>query len=271
MANASIRDQQARRSRSRETIRAISARSGARRGADRVGLICGALRRAIIERALAPGAKLPEDSLGERFGVSRTIARQALGRLAAEGLVELRRNRISVVATPSWEEARDAFDVRKELERLVAQELAGNLTRAQLAELRAHVAEEEAARGQADAVSIRLATEFHILLASMTDRPVLIRYVSELSYRCCLTISLYGRPHSSECAVKEHRTIIDALAAGHAQKAADLMHHHLEAVAERALVAPGKARSQDLREIISPYAGTPRTPPRRRLPARSKA
>jgi DNA-binding GntR family transcriptional regulator len=71
---------------------------------DKVGVICRALRRAIIEQALEPGAKLPEDSLGERFGVSRTIARHALGQLAAEGLVELRRNRIAVVATPSWQE-----------------------------------------------------------------------------------------------------------------------------------------------------------------------
>ena len=86
---------------------------------DKVGVICRALRRAIIEQALEPGAKLPEDSLGERFGVSRTIARHALGQLAAEGLVELRRNRIAVVATPSWQEARDAFDIRIELERLV--------------------------------------------------------------------------------------------------------------------------------------------------------
>ena len=46
---------------------------------DKVGVICRALRRAIIEQALEPGAKLPEDSLGERFGVSRTIARHALG------------------------------------------------------------------------------------------------------------------------------------------------------------------------------------------------
>jgi DNA-binding GntR family transcriptional regulator len=38
---------------------------------DKVGVICRALRRAIIEQALEPGAKLPEDSLGERFGVVR--------------------------------------------------------------------------------------------------------------------------------------------------------------------------------------------------------
>src|SRR6478736_7412948 len=127
---------------------------------DKVGTICRALRRAIIEQALEPGAKLPEDALGESFGVSRTIARHALGQLAAEGLVELRRNRIAVVATPSWQDARDAFDVRIQLERLVVRQLAGKLTRAHIAELNAHVDAEDRARGGPDPVSIRLATEF---------------------------------------------------------------------------------------------------------------
>ena len=65
-----------------------------------------------------------------------------------------------------------------------------------------------------DAVSIRLATEFHILLANMTNSPILVRYVSEVAYRCCLTLSLYSRPHSSECAINEHRAIIAALVKG---------------------------------------------------------
>ena len=78
-----------------------------------------------MEQALPPGAKLPEDAIGERFGASRTIVRYALGQLAAEGLVELRRNRGAVVATPSWEEARDIFDTRLGLERLVMSRLAG--------------------------------------------------------------------------------------------------------------------------------------------------
>ena len=41
-----------------------------------------ALRSAIIEQRLAPGSRLPEDAIGESFGTSRTIAREALGRLA---------------------------------------------------------------------------------------------------------------------------------------------------------------------------------------------
>ncbi|HEV7256651.1 MAG TPA: GntR family transcriptional regulator [Bosea sp. (in: a-proteobacteria)] len=223
---------------------------------DKVGTICRALRRAIIEQALEPGAKLPEDALGERFGVSRTIARHALGQLAAEGLVELRRNRIAVVATPRWQEARDTFDIRIGLERLVVRQLAGRLSRVQISALRAHVDAEDAARGGPDAVSIRLATEFHILLAEMTESPILIRYVSEIAYRCCLTLSLFSRPHSSECAISEHRLLIDALESGDADKAMSLMHHHIDAVAERALVTQAKPRGHDIMAILAPYADT---------------
>ncbi len=223
-------------------------------GSDKVGTICRALRRAIIEQALEPGAKLPEDALGERFGVSRTIARHALGQLAAEGLVELRRNRIAVVATPSWQEARDAFDIRIELERLVVRQLAGRLSKSQIATLKAHVDAEDAARNGPDAVSIRLATEFHILLAQMTNSPILVRYVSEVAYRCCLTLSMFSRPHSSECAINEHRQLIAALAAGDEAKVMGLMHTHLDSVANRALVTPVPPRGRDLLDILAPYA-----------------
>ncbi|CAN7447874.1 GntR family transcriptional regulator [Bosea sp. LjRoot9] len=228
---------------------------------DKLGTICRALRRAIIEQALEPGAKLPEDALGESFGVSRTIARHALGQLAAEGLVELRRNRIAVVATPSWQEARDTFDIRIELERLVVRQLAGRLSKAQIAALRAHVDAEDAARGGPDAVSIRLATEFHILLATMTESPILIRYVSEIAYRCCLILSLFSRPHSSECAINEHRLLIDTLAEGDADKVMSLMHSHLDSVADRALVAQAKPRGRDIMDILAPYAETPPASP----------
>lgn len=222
--------------------------------ADKVGTICRAIRRAILERALSPADKLPEDQLGERFGVSRTIARHALGQLASEGLVELRRNRIAVVATPSFEEARDDFDIRIELERLVVRGLVGRLSPAQLQTLSAHVASEEAARGGPEASSIRLATDFHVLLAEMTQKPILIRYVSEIAYRSCLALSTFGRPHSSECAVAEHRSLIEALASGDAQAAMAVMGDHLESVARRALLTPSEPRGRDLMDVLAPYA-----------------
>jgi DNA-binding GntR family transcriptional regulator len=233
---------------------ATIAKQTTKAGTDRAGAIYRALRHAIIEQALRPGAKLPEDAIGERFGASRTIVRHALGQLAAEGLVELRRNRGAAVATPSWDEARDIFDVRVMLERLAVARLAGRLTREQTRQLSQHVDEEERARGNNEPLSIRLATEFHILLAEMTGSPVLARYVSEVASRCGLTLALYSRPHSSECAVNEHRAIIAALAGGDIASATKAMDEHLEAVAGRALITARPNRDRDIKDILAPYA-----------------
>lgn len=213
-----------------------------------------ALRKAIIEQALRPGMKLPEDAIGERLGVSRTLVREALARLAVEGLVEQKPNRGASVAYPTLEEARDVFDVRRGLERMVAESLAGRLSRAQAAELEAHVRLEEAALGKDGPESIRLAGEFHIRLAEMTGNALLLRYVQEVSSRCSLILAIYGRPHSSECAVSEHRQLIAALVAGDAQRAAELMDHHLQAVVSRALIAPRVER--DIRDLLAPYAAS---------------
>ena len=88
----------------------------------------------------------------------------------------------------------------------------------------------------------------------MTNSPILVRYVSEVAYRCCLTLSLYSRPHSSECAINEHRAIIAALVKGDESKVMGLMHSHLNSVANRALVAPAPQRGRDLLDILAPYA-----------------
>jgi DNA-binding GntR family transcriptional regulator len=222
-------------------------------GSARASAVYRALRHAIIEQALEPGAKLPEDAIGERFGVSRTLVRYALGQLAAEGLVEMRRNRGAAVAKPSWDEARDIFDVRRGLERLVVTRLSGQLTREQIVRLNQHVDSEEAAQGKNEPLSIRLAGEFHILLAEMTGSALLTRYVSEVSSRSGLILALYGRPHSSECAVSEHRAVIKALVKGDTAAAIDVMDRHLEAVADRALIQTTTQKRRELRDVLDAY------------------
>lgn len=209
-----------------------------------------ALRRAIIEQALRPGQKLPEGTIGEQFGVSRTIVREAIRRLAVEGLVEVRLNRGACVAHPSLDEAREVFEVRRGLERMVIEVLAGRLTPAMTSALSSHVDEEDAARGDVRR-AIRLAGEFHIKLAEMTGNVLLLRYVQEVSSRCSLILALHGRSHSSDCAVSEHRQLIVTLNAGDTRTAIRLMDQHLSAVASRALLAQGATK--DLRSALGPY------------------
>lgn len=212
-----------------------------------------ALRRAIIERALRPGDKLPEDVIGERFGVSRTIVRSVLARLNGEGLVDLIPRRGAAVAQPTLDEAYDIFEVRRSLEGDVVRRLVTKITQAEISLLKDHVAREEAVHARNAAESIRLAGEFHILLAEMAGNAVTARYVNELVSRCSLILALYGRPHSSDCAVNEHLEIVNALQNRDSEKALALMDHHLEAVTERALLtSPGT--QHDIRAILAEYA-----------------
>ncbi|MFC3209329.1 GntR family transcriptional regulator [Aquamicrobium soli] len=209
-----------------------------------------ALKRAILDQALAPGSKLPEDSIGERMGVSRTLVREALVRLSEEGLVDLRPNKGATVAQPTLEEGRDLFLTRTALERLVVETLSGKLTKEQIDELSAHIDAEEAARAERT-ISIRLSGEFHTLLAQMTNNASLIRYVNDLVARSSLILTMYGRPHSSECAVSEHRELLEKLVSGDTAAAEALMIHHLDSITTRALL-PKEGRN--IRDVLSAYA-----------------
>ena len=221
--------------------------------ASRTAAVQEALRQAIIEQRLKAGARLPEDAIGDAFGTSRTIAREALGRLAVEGLVELKPNKGAFVANPTLEEGHDTFVVRRGLEAIVTTALAGKLTPAQIRALHAFVDDEhKAAHHNDEAESIRLAGEFHLLLARMTGNALLIRYTTEVVSRCSLILAMYGRPHSADCGVDEHREIVSALEKGDAAKASKLMDSHLAAVAGRALLQAKPAG--DIRDLLAPYA-----------------
>ncbi len=209
-----------------------------------------ALKRAILDQALAPGSKLPEDSIGERMGVSRTLVREALLRLSEEGLVDLRPNKGAPVAQPTLEEGRDLFLTRTALERLVVETLSGKLTKEQVDQLSAHIDDEEAARAERT-ISIRLSGEFHTLLAQMTNNVSLIRYVNDLVARSSLILTMYGRPHSSECAVSEHRELLDKLVSGDTPAAEALMIHHLDSITTRALLPK---EDPNIRDVLSVYA-----------------
>lgn len=80
--------------------------------------VAGRLRELITRGELAPGARLNERMLTERFGISRTPLREALKVLSSEGLVELLPNRGAVVTTITARDAEDMFQVMAVLEAL---------------------------------------------------------------------------------------------------------------------------------------------------------
>lgn len=213
-----------------------------------------ALRHAIIERAIDPGTKLPEDAIAEQFSTSRSIVRNVFGRLRIDGLVEFRHNRGAAVASPKWEEASILFDIRMALERIAIEQLAASITPSQMAKLRAHVREEIEAKDKGDPKSIRLATEFHLLLAEMTGSEVLAQWVTQVSLRCGLILSLYARPHSTECGINEHEQIIAALEKKNAKEASRLLTRHLSSVIERANILKNTRKSRDILDVLDAYS-----------------
>ena len=222
----------------------------------RAEVIAAALRRAIIEQALEPGAKLPEDMVGESFGVSRTIARRALDLLASEELVEFRHNRGAAVAKPSLAEGRDLFGVRIDLERVVARRLTGTLGNDDLARLTVMVEREHAAHDNGLPEYIRLAAEFHCVLGEMTGSPVLSRLLAQLVWRSALVLRIHGKPRWDSCNIREHRHLIDALAGRDPAKADALMLQHLNSVLLRALDSDERVRDSEPEEVLLRYAKT---------------
>lgn len=74
------------------------------------------MRAAIIEGHFSPGERLVERPLCEQLGVSRTVIRETIRYLEAEGLVDIAPNKGPVVATLNWDQAKQIYDVRRLLE-----------------------------------------------------------------------------------------------------------------------------------------------------------
>ncbi len=93
------------------------------------------LRDAILNGKLAPGQMISTRALAEAFGVSMTPARNALDRLAQEGLVVMNPRQGARVSTPAPQDIEECFNIRLILEGYAAEQMAQHLTAEQLVEL----------------------------------------------------------------------------------------------------------------------------------------
>lgn len=184
---------------------------------------------AILEQRLAPATRLSEESLGEIFGVSRTVIRRALSRLCHEGVVLLRPNRGAIVASPSVEEARQIFHARRLVERAVIELAVLNASAEQLAELRQLAADEKAcfARGERG-VGMRLSGEFHLKLAEAANNAPLAGFLRSLVAQSALILAQYEGGSRAPCVDEEHQQLLDALQARDSTRAVNLMLRYMD-------------------------------------------
>jgi DNA-binding GntR family transcriptional regulator len=216
--------------------------------------------QAIFERRLPPGEKLTEDRLAELFAVSRTVVRQALARLAQDGIVEHHPNRGAFVAAPSRGEARHVMAARTVVEPEVARLAACACDGAGATRLRRHLAGEDAARAAGDrAALVRLTGEFHVTLAEIAGNPVFARLLTELQALSSLAILLYARGEHASCPPHDHAAIASAIEAGDADSAARLMREHIVHVDADMDLSEPAARPDGLADALGMH-------PRRHMP-----
>ncbi len=197
-------------------------------GQSRTQHIVESLSRAIVEHRLQPGTKLPEQKLADLFGVSRTVVRQALFQLVQQRLITLEPARGAFVATPSVDEARQVFAVRRMLELEMTRAFVRQVQPVQIEALQAHLhAERQAISRQDVAGRTELLGDFHVRMAQLMGNQVLAQLLGQLISRCALITLMYQSSRAAAHSSDEHAHIVQALADRDEPLALRLMDEHL--------------------------------------------
>jgi len=193
------------------------------------------LERMILAGDLPAGGKLNESSVADLLGVSRGPVREAFRALEASGLVRLEKNRGVFVRQISVDEADEIYEVRAALDEFVGRRLAQTVSADEVRDLRARVdrMERAAAKGDVDAY-VAANLQFHDRLVELTQNQKLLatyrRLVNELHLYRRATLAQSG---TLPVSTREHREIVDRIAAGQAAAAGRALFDHVMASRER--------------------------------------
>jgi phosphonate utilization transcriptional regulator len=203
------------------------------------------LEQSILAGDIPAGSKLNEAAIADRLGVSRGPVREAFRALEESGLVRLEKNRGVFVRLIPVEEADEIYELRAVLDEFVGRRLAQAITPEQVRELRGRVErmKRAAAKGDVDAY---LATnvEFHDRLVELAGNAKLLvtyrRLVNELHLFRRASLAQGG---ALPVSTREHRNIVDKIAAGQPLAAGRALYDHVMASRERMhrIKAPGPA------------------------------
>ncbi|WP_029144906.1 GntR family transcriptional regulator [Microbacterium luticocti] len=187
---------------------------------------------------LAPGTVLGEVEQAARLGVSRTPLREAIGRLAADGLVVQQSPRVTVVSEIDAGDIRELFEVRRALEETAARLAAQRADATAFAALAEQF--DRVGRGGAVAPSVydELFARFDAAIDASVANDYLLAALRTIRTHLVRVRRLAREnPDRVRDAVLEHRTISRAIAAGDAELAAHATHLHLHNALEGILTS----------------------------------
>lgn len=187
------------------------------------------LRAAIISGMIAPGTTLVQEQLAEQMGVSRTPIRDALDRLANEGLIIRGLGGRVSVAELSIRELREKYAVRGVLEGLALRLAAERLGEIQFGKLRRYLREMREAVEQNDPLTVtEIGCDFHDTIIAACGNEFLIQSLQNLND----SIRRYRRvaaniPGRAVVTMREHEEVYAALQSGDVEAADQLIQEHI--------------------------------------------
>jgi DNA-binding GntR family transcriptional regulator len=189
------------------------------------------VRDAIVRLELPPGTFIDKAALCERLGVSRFPVSEALGRLAAEGFVEVLPQRGTRVALVDMADCRQAMFIRRALETEAMRAIAPRADAALLVELDRNLAEQGGAMRADDRARFHeLDLELHELLLEALGYER-VRTAVEAARASLDRMRLFMcTPVRQASTFAEHRAIIAALKTRDPENAVRAMADHLDAV-----------------------------------------
>ena len=190
-----------------------------------------ALRERILSGDLPRASKLRQVSLAQEMGVSRTPLREALRRLAAEGLVDFSPNRGATVSELDFGDMRHAWAARVALEPGAARLAAERRDPDGIAAMREAIADQRSADGERGQ-SFSANRAFHLALAAASGNPHLTRF-AEMLWVPRIGVPIYAaqaaEPAGPSAWADEHERIADAIEGGDADAAERLTRAHVAA------------------------------------------
>ncbi|MGF1651136.1 MAG: GntR family transcriptional regulator [Hyphomicrobiaceae bacterium] len=166
----------------------------------------------ILNGRLRPGDRLKEAELAERFGISRTPVREALGRLESRGLLAHEAHRGMVVAHLEPSAVAELYAMREILDGAAAGLAARYASEAEIAAMRAQIRRDRGLLGSPENLAVANRA-FHEAIQRAAHNRFLMKASSALSEALALlgptTLSVEGRGAAS---LDEHEAIVDAIA-----------------------------------------------------------
>jgi DNA-binding GntR family transcriptional regulator len=209
------------------------------------------LRRAIVTGHFSPAARLKERELTETLHVSRTPIREALRRLEHEGLVVAYPHRGYFVRSPSFEEAREAYEARRVIEAACAELAAERADELDILKMRQAVQRGGEALRIGDTASVLLQNnEFHRLQAHAARNAVLEKqWVAVWAFVDLLRGAWWGHTPRPAEGHLEHGALVDAIEQRNGSLARELASRHVE-----------RAWANVAKRFAQPQAEAPSTP-----------